>query len=151
MSAIEVNHTIEIEADPEVVWGFLVDAEKMPRWMGVAAELDPRPGGVFSVDVLPGSAARGTFVEVEPVSRIVFTWGWEGTQLAPGSTTITVTLEPTATGTRLTLVHAGLDAVGAEQHDVGWAHYLERLRVAGGGGDPGPDPSLRREEGTRQA
>jgi hypothetical protein len=37
------------------------------------------------------------------------------------------------------LRHHKLGGESAEQHTVGWIHYLERLRVAAGGGDPGPD------------
>ena len=38
------------------------------------------------------------------------------------------------------LRHHELEGESASQHTVGWLHYLERLRVAAGGGDPGADP-----------
>ena len=40
--------------------------------------------------------ARGTFVELVPHSRIVFTFGWEGDDqpVPPGSSTVEVTLTP---------------------------------------------------------
>ena len=40
----------------------------------------------------------------------------------------------------MTVVHAGLPAAEASQHHLGWGHFLARLVIAGGGGDPGPDP-----------
>lgn len=147
MSETEVRRTVEIEAAPGVVWEFLVDPLKLRRWMGSSATLDPRPGGVLDVQVVPGARALGTYVEVDPVSRVVFTWGWEGAEPAPGTTTVTVTLEPAGTGTRLTLVHDGLDAEAASRHGIGWTNYLARLAVAATGGDPGLDAMATRTEG----
>ena len=49
-------------------------------WMGVAALLDPRPGGTFRVDANGRDVVIGEYVEVEPPHRVVFTWGFEGTE-----------------------------------------------------------------------
>src|SRR5438876_5422210 len=40
--AIEI--TQRIEAPPEIVFAYLTDSRRFTRWMGVGAELDPRPG-----------------------------------------------------------------------------------------------------------
>ena len=59
----------------------------------------------------------------------------------PGSTTVEIDLDPTGDGgTRLRLVHRGLDRPMAGAHEGGWWHYLDRLRRAAVGDDPGPDP-----------
>src|SRR6266581_4184046 len=42
-----VERTISIAASPEKVWEFLVDPQKSTRWMGLNADLDPRPGGTY--------------------------------------------------------------------------------------------------------
>ena len=47
-----VEREIRIEAEPETVFAFFTDPEKMVRWMGIGATLDPRPGGVFSVNTM---------------------------------------------------------------------------------------------------
>lgn len=47
--------------------------------------------------------------------------------LAPGASTVTITLEPDAEGTTLRLVHDGLNAQQAAAHAEGWNHYLDRL------------------------
>ena len=88
-----------------------------------------------------GQVALGTYVVVEPPSRVVFTWGWEGDpDLPPGSSTVDVTLVPDGDGTIVRLRHAGLpDDVSRQHHAVGWQRYMERLAIAGPGGDPGPD------------
>ena len=36
----------------------------------------------------------------------------------------------------------GLPAAERPGHVSGWTHYLARLRVAGAGRDPGPDPGM---------
>jgi uncharacterized protein YndB with AHSA1/START domain len=125
------------------VWEFLVEPEMMTRWMGVTAEAEPRAGGLYRVNVNGEDVAAGEFVTVEPHSRVVFTWGWEGTLLAPGSSTVTITLTPSATGTSVTLVHDGLPEPMHGPHEEGWTHYLERLRIAAAGNDPGHDTYLK--------
>jgi uncharacterized protein YndB with AHSA1/START domain len=60
-----VERTITIAAPPEAVWEYFVDPEKLERWMGIGAELEPTPGGVYRCEVLTGHIARGEFVEVD--------------------------------------------------------------------------------------
>jgi uncharacterized protein YndB with AHSA1/START domain len=140
-----VEREIAIAASPEAVWRFLVDPDKATRWMGQAAVLEPRPGGLYRVEVIPGNTARGEFVEVEPPRRLVYTWGWEegssSSNVPPGSTTIEIELVPNGKETTLRFSHRGLpSAESAQSHAHGWDHYLERLVVVAGGGDPGQDP-----------
>ena len=142
-----VEREIAIAASPETVWEFLVDPDKATRWMGQTASFDPRPGGEYRVEVIPGNTARGEFVELDPPRRLVYTWGWEpgGVDKAvpPGSSTVEIELVPSGDGTTLRFSHRGLpSAEAAESHAHGWDHYLERLIVAAPGGDPGPDPWL---------
>jgi uncharacterized protein YndB with AHSA1/START domain len=84
--------------------------------------------------------ARGEYVEIVPHSRVVFTWGWENSPIPPGSTTVEISLTPDGDGTIVRLRHTGLASEAVLQHDQGWNHYLSRLVIAAGGGDPGPDP-----------
>lgn len=137
-----VEQEVRIEARPETVFSFLVEPEKMLRWKGVSADLDPRPGGVYRVDMNGRDVAKGEYLEVVPHSRVVFTWGWEGEESAvpPGSTTVEITLTPDGDGTIVRLRHVDLPQDQRQPHSEGWAHYIERLVTAAGGGDPGPDP-----------
>ena len=88
-------------------------------------------------------SAEGTFVEVDPPRRVLFTWGWSDLfDLAPGTTRVEVALTAEDGGTRLRLRHHGLPADEArDQHRGGWEMYLGRLAVRAAGGDPGPDPN----------
>ena len=145
----EIVRELEIAASPETVWQFLVDPEKAIRWMGIAATLEPEPGGLYRVEVIPDTVARGTFVELDPPRRLVLTWGWEPKpdgetyDVGPGESTIEIVLEPEGDGTRLRFEHRDLPTVEARNaHGHGWDHFLPRLVEAAGGGDPGRDPWL---------
>jgi uncharacterized protein YndB with AHSA1/START domain len=140
-----VEREIAIAASPETVWEFLVDPEKATRWMGQSASFDPRPGGPYRIDVIPGHTASGEFVELDPPRRLVYTWGWEsgsGSKVGPGSTTIEIELVQSGDGTTLRFRHDLPNKEAAESHAHGWDHYLERLAIAARGDDPGPDPWL---------
>jgi uncharacterized protein YndB with AHSA1/START domain len=72
---------VRIQARPETVFEFFVDPEKMTRWKGTEAELDPRPGGRYRVGGIAGGATVvGEFVEIDPPRRLVFTWGGRATR-----------------------------------------------------------------------
>jgi uncharacterized protein YndB with AHSA1/START domain len=142
-----LRRELAIDASPETVWEFLVDPEKATRWMGQTASFDPRPGGVYRVEVIPGNVAVGEFVEFDPPRRLVYTWGWEpggiDKAVPPGTSTIEIELVPSGEGTTLRFTHRDLPSEEAVQsHAHGWDHYLQRLVVAARGDDPGADPWL---------
>jgi uncharacterized protein YndB with AHSA1/START domain len=146
-----IERQLSIAASPETVWQFFVDPEKATKWMGMTADLDPRPGGVYRCNVIPGHTARGEFVELDPPRRLVFTWGWEKSgheenPVTPGSSTIEIELTPEGDGTSLLFIHRDLPSVEAtESHAHGWDHYLPRLEIAAHGDDAGEDPWLTQE------
>jgi uncharacterized protein YndB with AHSA1/START domain len=149
---LAVEREVRVEAPPEVVFKFFVDPEHMIRWKGVEATLDPRPGGVYRVNVTGRDVARGEYVEVLPNERVVFTWGWEGegNAVPPGASTVEVTLVPDGGATIVRLRHFGLPGGVDDPHGTGWEHYLARLAVAGAGGDAGPDSWLHSAGGAEQ-
>ena len=124
-----IERQVRIAARPETVFEFFVDPAKYVRWKGRKAELDPRPGGVFRVEFSDDDTARGEFVEIEPPSRIVFTWGWEaeGHPIPPGTSTVEVTLVPDGDGTVVRLVHTGLPESAVAKHAEGWDFFLPKL------------------------
>jgi uncharacterized protein YndB with AHSA1/START domain len=141
-----VEREVAIAASPETVWEFLVDPEKAVRWMGTEATLDPVPGGQYRVVVMPNTVARGEFVELDRPRRLVWTWGWEPgapSGLEPGASTVTIDLVPDGDGTLLRFAHE-LPVEHVGMHGEGWDHYLGRLVVVAGGGDPGEDAWLSR-------
>ncbi|MGW2936445.1 SRPBCC family protein [Streptomyces sp. NPDC055722] len=142
MNADEVTVERLIAARPETVFSFFTDRDKWLCWMGGDGEFDFRPGGAYRTTVTGENVAQGHFVEVDPPTRLVFTWGWAegGMPVPPGSTTVEITLEPVAAGTLLRLVHRNLPSPEARAaHEEGWVHYVDRLATVATGNDPGPD------------
>jgi uncharacterized protein YndB with AHSA1/START domain len=137
----ELVREIVIDATPETIWPFLTEPDKHVQWLGTVAEIDPRPGGTYRVKVGGRNQSAGEYVEVVPLEKVVFTFGWDEPNhpIPAGSSTVEITLHPEGDKTRVRLVHRGLPADAVEDHGHGWAHYLERLAIVGGGGDAGPD------------
>lgn len=137
-----VEREIRIAAPPDVIFGFFTDPAKMLRWKGTTAQLDPRPGGIYRVNVNGREITRGEYVEIVPHRRIVFTWGWEGegSPVPPGTSTVEVTFVPDGNETVVRLVHRDLPTAEAEGFGLGWDHFLPRLAAAASGIEPGPDP-----------
>ena len=72
-----------------------------------------------------GNPARGTFIEVDPPHRVVFTWGVEGrVDFPPGSSTVEVVLAPDGDETVVTLTHRGLPEEYRSSHEGGWTEFL---------------------------
>ena len=137
----ELVREIMIDATPETIWPFLTDPERHVEWMGTVAEIDPRPGGAYRVLVGGQHQSAGEYLEVVPMEKVVFTFGWEqeGHPIPPGSTTIEISLHPEGDKTRVQLVHRGLPDDAVSDHGNGWAHYLGRLAVVATGGSAGTD------------
>ncbi len=137
----ELVREIVIDATPETIWPFLVEPEQHVRWIGTAAEIDPRPGGTYRVLVAGEHQSGGQFVDVVPNEKVVFTFGWDepGHPIPPGSTEVEISLHPEGDKTRVRLVHRGLPADAVDDHGHGWQRYVERLAIVASGGDPGPD------------
>jgi uncharacterized protein YndB with AHSA1/START domain len=162
-----LTYELKVAARPETVFAFFTDPRKMVQWMGAQATLDPRPGGICRIAFQPLEAKigdfgallgiadepdrepvenigvmTGEFVEVDPHRRIVLTWGWEHEALAvpPQSTVVEISFNRDGEETIVRLTHRRLPPAAVAFHQVGWEHFLPRLRIAAGGGDPEPDP-----------
>lgn len=132
--------TTVLPVTPDEAFALITEPERLRRWQTVSAVVDLRAGGSYQWTVSPGHVAAGTFREIEPGRRIVFGWGWEGSDDLPyDASTVTVTVEPAEGGSRVTLVHEGLTEEQAKSHAEGWDHYFERLERVAATGDAGPD------------
>lgn len=132
--------SIDIEAEPDRVFDHFVRPELLVRWMGDLARLEARNGGVFSVDI-NGVLIRGHFVRIDRPRLLEIAWGELGNgAMPPGATRLRITFEARGTTTRVELEHTGLHPAEGAKHAIGWPHFIGRLAVLAGGGDPGPDP-----------
>lgn len=135
------TRTVTLPVGPDEAFALLTEPERLRRWQTVSAVVDLRAGGGYRWTVTPGHVAVGTFREVQPGRRIVFGWGWEGSDdVPPDASTITVTVEPVGDGgSAVTLTHEGLSDLETGRHAEGWTHYLERLERVAATGDAGQD------------
>jgi uncharacterized protein YndB with AHSA1/START domain len=138
-----VRRETRVAAPPATVFALLIDPEKILRWMGTEARLEPQPGGLYLVNVTGARFARGAFQEVVPVHRLAYSFGWDGSEVVPPASSLVeidlIDQPPSETLVRLT--HSGLpNAQQCAGHAEGWEHYLGRLAEVAAGGDPGPDP-----------
>jgi uncharacterized protein YndB with AHSA1/START domain len=79
---------------------------------------------------------EGSYVEIIPYTKVVFTWGGvEG--LKPGQSTVEFLLEPDGGGTLVKLRHYGLPRAAVELHRRGWVYSgLVKLKDAAEGRTP---------------
>lgn len=145
--AFVVRRETHIAAPPAAVFALLTDPEKILRWMGTEAEVEPHPGGLYLVNVTGARFGRGYFREVVPVHRLAYSFGWDGSEaVPPGSSLIEIDLVDEPEGTLLRLTHSGLpNAEQCASHAEAWAHYIDRLATVAAGRDPGPDPMRGRD------
>jgi uncharacterized protein YndB with AHSA1/START domain len=127
-----ISSSVRIAAPPEVVFPYFTDAQLLVTWIGERAELDARPGGKFAVD-FAGTAARGSYVTVEPPHRVVFTWGIpRDATLPPGSSTVEVVLIADGSDTIVNLTHSDLPVDNEPSHREGWERCLAALAATFG-------------------
>ncbi len=132
----EVQLEIRIDASPGTVFALLTEPTHMKTWLAELVEADPRPGGVFRISGPPGVSIEGTYLEVIPSRKVVFTWGGvEG--LKPGQSTVEFLLEPDGGGTLVRLRHYRLPKPAVEPHRRGWVYSgLIKLKDAAEGRTP---------------
>lgn len=127
-----------IRAPRERVFDAFVKPEMMKAWMcprGMTlpvCETDPRVGGTFRITMRSRDreefTAAGTYREVVRPERLVYTWEWQGREMPPMETLITVTFREAAGVTEVEMNHAGFpDAALRDNHVSGWQGCLNKL------------------------
>ncbi|HEX7926002.1 MAG TPA: SRPBCC domain-containing protein, partial [bacterium] len=88
------------------VWRALTDPVLMAEWLLPVIECKLQPGGALSLQAPPqpgwDGLVNGRFVEIEPQRKLSYTW-----VVGDIDTVVTFTLEPTASGTHLSLTQSG--------------------------------------------
>lgn len=109
---------------PEKVWRALTDPVLLAEWLLPVAGLTLEAGAAFTFMAPPQPGWDGTvhcrFTEIEAPRSLRYTW-----VVADMDTTVTFTLTPTASGTRLSLVQAGFQP--HQKRNFGGARYGWRL------------------------
>jgi uncharacterized protein YndB with AHSA1/START domain len=137
-----VQTETHIAAPAATVFAFLIDPDKLLRWMGNGATMEAHPGGLYLLEKVAGrNTVRGTFKEVVPVHRLAYSFGWdENPDVPPNSTLVEIDLIEQNGGTLVRMTHSGLPTEqDRANHEKGWKHYFERLGTVAAGGSVGPD------------
>lgn len=142
---LQIQFTIEIEAPPEKVWAKMATVEAMNQWLARNLVFEHEVGGSFQME---GETPQegpyrfsGQVVKVDPARELTFTWKSEIGEANewPVDTLVSFQLQAIDTGTRVTLLHTGFEALGAalgkssfEGHVEGWtqANTLNSLKEA---------------------
>jgi uncharacterized protein YndB with AHSA1/START domain len=140
MSDVKVEIRKVLDAPRDRVWRAWTDPEELKRWWGPGAfttpdaSVDLRPGGRYVLVMLPPGANEpmrlaGTYREVVPPERLVYTWRWESGNPDTTESLVTVEFRDLGGRTEVTLTHDGF-AEGAplEMYSVGWEGGFEKLR-----------------------
>ncbi len=129
-----ISFEFDLLHPPPKVWRALTDPDLLARWLLPVVGLKLEPGQTFKFNAPPQPGWDGSvncqFVEIEAQRKLSYTWV-VGDDIDTGiDTTVTFTLTPTASGTRLTLVQSGFkpnqkqNFAGAR---YGWRMMGERL------------------------
>jgi len=123
---------------PEKVWRAWTDAQAVKKWWGpgpgepvAVAELDVRVGGRFRI-VFGGPQGtahevQGTYQEVVPNRKLVFTWTWPNSTPERESV-VTIVFRAADGGTELDFRHEQLfDEKVRDDHKRGWTGSLDKL------------------------
>ncbi|MEO8193447.1 MAG: SRPBCC domain-containing protein [Gemmatimonadales bacterium] len=142
-----INVVADVTATPEAVFRALTDPAELAEWWGAEGvyrterwEVDLRPGGKWVSHIKatkgaemgprdePEQKVGGEYITVDPPRVLEFTWSpsWDGFAV----TTVRCEIEPTATGSRLTVAHSGFAgrAEMTKSHGEGWVRVLGWLK-----------------------
>jgi uncharacterized protein YndB with AHSA1/START domain len=131
-----------VAAPRERVFQAWTEAEHLRRWFfptveGNAvphAEVDLRVGGRYRITLHASDGnitamVGGTYHEVLPPAKLVFSWAWEAPQPDPSETLVTVELHEIRGETEIIITHEHCpDPTAPERRTIGWSCCLERLR-----------------------
>jgi uncharacterized protein YndB with AHSA1/START domain len=135
MISLEISKVI---AAPRAhVFAAWIDPDLVKLWFApgemvvAAADVEAKVGGNYRI-VMKGQnrdttpTAVGTYQEIIPNERLVFTWRWDGDPSQP--TLVTVTFHDVSGGTRVDLKHERFTSEETcKSHERGWIGCLDNL------------------------
>ncbi|WP_299727445.1 SRPBCC domain-containing protein [uncultured Tateyamaria sp.] len=114
--------------NPDMLRQFMMPASGMSV---SKASNEPKEGGRFEIVMVAGEDEiphSGTYREISPHDRIVFTWE---SPYSVEDSTVTLAFAPTEDGTRVTLTHVRFrDEETRDNHQGGWTGILGALETA---------------------
>lgn len=121
----QVTRSIDIKALPRAVWHWLATEETLRRWISSNMQIDMRVGGDYRF-LGPDNKTwiSGKVLELEPERSLILSWLEEGNGWV-NPARLVIRLSPTASGTRVTLIHDGFEGIGVS-NVAEWVQDYER-------------------------
>lgn len=135
---LQVKRTFAAPRDR--VYRAWTDARQFAQWFHpstdhktVITRLDLREGGKYSIEMhhKDGNIHRmwGTYEEVRPPEKLVFSWRWSGDESIP-DTMVTVLFTDLGDSTEVSLTHERFVSVAErDNHNHGWQGCLGQLEA----------------------
>jgi uncharacterized protein YndB with AHSA1/START domain len=115
-----LSFEFDLHHAPGKVWRALTDPVLLAEWLLPVVDLKFEPGAAFTFKAQPQPGWDGIvncrLLEIEEQRRLSYTW-----VVGDIDTVVTFTLTPTASGTRLSLVHSGFRP--DQKQNLGGARY----------------------------
>ena len=138
MTELSLNVSRTIDATPEALFNAWLNPKMVARFMAPGPDMtvphvanDPVVGGRFDIIMKAGDQElphAGTYKEIDPHSRLVFTW--ESPMSIDGST-VTLTFKSVNGGTEVNLHHVKFQNEEMRgNHEGGWIAILGKLETA---------------------
>jgi uncharacterized protein YndB with AHSA1/START domain len=130
-----IERSVSVAHPPAKVWEAITTAEGLSTWFGHKATGELRVGGLAQLTFEGGHTAELRIERLEPPRVFGYTWSISGLPADdPRRTYVEFTLEPTAGGTRLTVVETGFAQLPEDLHSgayggnvQGWRSELDEL------------------------
>lgn len=135
-----VEAGITVDVSLEQAWRAWTQQDALASWFKPSGgarcrviDLDPRVGGRWRIEVQleEGGSYRvaGTYIELTPPHRLMFTWRWEagGPEGFDDETTVDVRLEHHHGRTRIRVMHSRIPSDLVAIHLEGWSAALALL------------------------
>jgi activator of HSP90 ATPase len=114
-----IHYEIGFHPSPQRLYQAILDQKQFAAFSGLAATIDPTPGGAFSMF---GGLIVGRNIELVANQRIV--QAWRPTHWEPGIYSIVhFEFNPRAAETNLVFDHTGFPAGEYDNLDSGWRHH----------------------------
>jgi uncharacterized protein YndB with AHSA1/START domain len=137
---LELTITRTFDAPRDLVYKLLTEPEHIVQWMGPhgfearSFTQDARVGGKWRGMLHPLSGGRdlwqgGTFLEIDPPSRVSYTFAWDDENGKPSEeTVVTLVFEAQGKRTKLSFHQSGFSSQGERDgHYGGWAETFDKL------------------------
>ena len=140
--SITTQLTLHLErhlpAPPPLVFKMHTEPDLLAQWWGPhgfstpSIELDLRPGGAYRIEMQPPDGDHftltGEFREIDPPTRLTYTFRWDPPDADDQETVVTVSLRDLGDSTALTIEQSPFATQERRAlHQQGWTESLDRL------------------------